>query len=357
MSFDHVEGSVLSCVGGSDPDLGEGRFIDGNGIALAKLGEEVVFFGPKELLGELDPKGALDFKKRTVVRLGLLREPHEIELPCGTNDTGEHLADLADLEAGHAYGLRDLRIGAARIAGGADHTEVASEVDGHGRFGLRVDGELANELSPSRGGGGFLGFLEGALGGGFGGEDQKRQASSFGVFEVTAVGVVVGAHVGFGELTWGGDRLADLAKEDIAQDHAELLFGDGVFVVALFDGFVGEELDIDHFVEELFSALRGLVTKAAEGVHVLEGGGEVSEGDGFVADLGEDLRGLFCGEVGRGRTAGFTGGGFVSAAAACQGGEEDEERRTHEGAVYYGALPGGEVCSKHRDREGAVRSG
>ncbi len=150
------------------------------------------------------------------------------------------------------------------------------------------------------------------------------------------MGLVVGSHFDVGDVGGFGSRFANLLEHRVAKNLARLLLDRGVFVETLASGVVGQKDDVNHLLEELLAALRGLVSHAVERIHVGERRDEVTGGDGASANTGEDARALRGRQaaVGGGHGTGIGGRGLARAAGADGDGHGQREGASTTGTAH-----------------------
>ena len=151
-------------------------------------------------------------------------------------------------------------------------------------------------------------------------------AAPFGLAKVVAVLVVIASHVCLGDVARSGEGGARLGQELFAQELPHALLGFGLLIESAPARFVGQELQVDELVEQLFAALGGLVAEPLERVHALQCGRVFTKGDFVVAHLGEHASRQLGGETCRlstGRCAG-RGALFVGFGVATEHAQRQE---------------------------------
>src|SRR5690606_7128315 len=243
-----------------------------------------------ELLHERHPNRALGLRERPRTRLGAAAHAHDVEFALVLHHLGKHVLLRIDLEHGFAKRLGNAWIRPAGVTGRADDAEIPGELDGQRAEllrGLRPRA-LADELAPV-GRAHRARLFEQRHGFGARSDRDVRNAAPLRLVEVGPVLLVVLANVGLWQVVRARDVLPDLLEQLVPQGLAEPLFGLRQLVEAAPARFLGQELDVDHLLEEQAPSLGRLVAKPLERIHALERRDVVTERDGPVPDSGEHL--------------------------------------------------------------------
>src|SRR5690606_28587542 len=249
----------------------ERRIIDRDRVALTKLLLERRLPLLDELLHERHPNRALGLRERPRTRLGAAAHAHDVEFALVLHHLGKHVLLRIDLEHGFAKRLGNAWIRPAGVTGRADDAEIPGELDGQRAEllrGLRPRA-LADELAPV-GHAHRARLFEQRHGFGARSDRDVRNAAPLRLVEVGPVLLVVLANVGLWQVVRARDVLPDLLEQLVPQGLAEPLFGLRQLVEAAPARFLGQELDVDHLLEEQAPSLGRLVAKPLERIHALE---------------------------------------------------------------------------------------